>query len=186
MGADIIEDITEASVKRVLTRYSKYKKKDIIETKVKEIMKYLKNNKKKVNEFVKEYRNKQGGGKKKKTRKKKSLRKKRKKRRGIKTRSRKGGNPEILVLFVICSFAFYWIDLVPGNSEDQHMIGAYESDTDESDADESDGNEEERNPPMPQQSIEELASLYNRTPPGGEEKQRVGDEAAGPLIFVPN
>lgn len=69
--------------------------------------------------------------KRKKTRKKKSLRKKRKKRRGIKTRSRKGGNPEIFVLFVICSFAFYWMDLVPGNNAHQTVYD-YESDTDES------------------------------------------------------
>jgi len=67
---------------------------------------------------VKNYRNKQQGEKKK-NQEKKSLRKKRKKRRGIKTRSRKGGNPEIFVLFVICSFAFYWMDLVPGNNAHQ-------------------------------------------------------------------
>ena len=131
MGVDIFEDITYETIKGVLTKYTKHEEKDIIETKAKKIMKYLKNNRKKVNKFVKNYRNKQQGGKKKKTRKKKSLRKKRKKRRGIKTRSRKGGNPEIFVLFVICSFAFYWMDLVPGNNAHQTVYD-YESDTDES------------------------------------------------------
>ena len=179
MGVDIFEDITYETIKGVLTKYTKHEEKDIIETKAKKIMEYLENNRDKVNKFVKNYRNKQQGGKKKKTRKKKSLRKKRKKRRGIKTRSRKGGKPEIFVLFVICSFAFYWMDLVPGNNAHQTVYD-YESDTDESYVqptalpEEDDVKTEEKTtaPPQPPTSV------YNGDGSAGESKHQRGQRRA--------